>query len=177
MDPTIKDHKGVYYPREDSYLLADVVRANAKGDMLDLGTGSGIQGITAAKAGCKVTFADIDPGALDAARENAKANGVSGEFVQSDLFSNISDRFDTIAFNPPYLPSGVKKEIALDGGKSGREIIERFLKEYKNHLKPHGRAFILESSLSLYHKEVELGARIVARGHYFFEDLVVLELL
>ena len=80
---------GVYSPREDSELLADAVRGYSSGKVLDLGTGSGIQGIVAAKNGCEVVFSDIDPKALKCAETNSLANGVKGRFIQSDLFSEI----------------------------------------------------------------------------------------
>ena len=175
-DPKIKRFEGVYGPREDSYLLAEAVEKGAGGKVLDLGTGSGIQGITAALKGCTVTFADIDKRAVDAARHNAGLNGVKGSFVVSDMFSGITGRFNTIIFNPPYLPSGPRKELALDGGKDGRELVEAFVRGYKSHLNPDGRALLLESSFSGYQKEVDNGAKILAKAHYFFEDLVVLEL-
>ena len=172
----VKAVDGVYSPREDSDLLTEVVGVCARGEVLDLGTGSGIQGITAALKGCAVTFADIDRNALDSARHNAELNGVEGRFVVSDIFSCIKERFDTIIFNPPYLPSDGITEKALDGGKKGRELIERFLSSYKEHLKPGGIALLVESTFSGYEREVEDGARILAKSHYFFEDLVVLEL-
>jgi release factor glutamine methyltransferase len=172
----IREFEGVYRPREDSNLLAGVVREHARGDVLDLGAGSGLQGITAAQKGCRVTFADIDGKALDAARRNAELNHVEGSFVVSDIFSGITGRFDTIIFNPPYLPSEEIREKALDGGKDGRELIERFLSSYKEHLKPGGIALLVESTFSGYQKEVENGAKVMAKSHYFFEDLVVLEL-
>lgn len=176
MDVRIADTAGVYYPREDSHLLAGVVEKLAHGDVLDIGTGSGIQGITAALKGCTVTFADVDRRAISAAKANARANKVTGDFVVSDIFSRIEGRFDVIIFNPPYLPASENRELALDGGKDGRELVERFLKSYRGHLKPKGFALLLESTFSGYQKEVDAGAKILAKAHYFFEDLVVLEL-
>ena len=126
--------------------------------------------------GCRVTFSDVDPDAVATARQNAEANGVDGSFVVSDMFSKIDGRFDTIIFNPPYLPSKERRELALDGGKEGRELIERFVGGYRSRLKPGGIALLLESSFSGYEKEVGSGAKVVAKAHYFFEDLVVLEL-
>ncbi len=172
----VRSYDGVYGPREDSDLLSGIVEKHAHGDVLDLGTGSGVQGITAALKGCTVTFADIDGKAIEAAKKNAELNGVKGIFLVSDMFSAIRGRFDTIIFNPPYLPNEGKPEIALDGGKEGRDLVERFLKDYKNYLKPGGTALLLESSFSRYDKEVTRGAVVLAKAHYFFEDLVVLEL-
>ncbi|MFI5412372.1 MAG: HemK2/MTQ2 family protein methyltransferase [Candidatus Micrarchaeales archaeon] len=174
-------HEKIYEPREDSYLLAKAVEEKAFGKVLDLGTGSGIQGITAALKGCEVTFADIDENAISCARNNAKLNKVKGNFVVSDLFSNINEKFNTIIFNPPYLPSSPlknKRDIVyyLDGGVNGRETIDRFLAEYKKYLLPKHKVLLVESSLNSFEQDVkELKAKAVGKAHIFFEDIVVLE--
>ncbi len=165
---------GVYEPREDSYLLADAVEEHARGRVLDLGTGSGIQGITAAMKGCDVTFSDINGKALECAHSNATRNGVDGKFAESDMFGSIHGKFDTIIFNPPYLPSRDKASVDLDGGKGGRELIDRFIASYKEHLEDGGIALLLESSLNGYSTDTGKGMEIVRKSHYFFEDLVVL---
>lgn len=173
--------KDVYDPREDSFILAKAVEELAFGKAIDIGTGSGIQGIVAAKRGCDVTFADINEDALDCAMENAKENGVAGDFLKSDLFGNIIGRYNTIIFNPPYLPSarvGSEKrlDLALDGGKDGRDLIERFLKDYKDHVLKDHVVLMVESSLNNYENDVaRLNADIVEKLHRFFEDLVVLK--
>lgn len=165
----------VYHPEEDSVLLAKAVERYAFGRVLDIGTGSGVQGIVAAKMGCDVTFSDIDSEAVWCAKANAGENGVEGRFVVSDLFEKISGRFDTIIFNPPYLPSGEAEVKALDGGKDGREVIDRFISEYKDHVEGKHMVLLLESSFNNYERDVErLKAVVVEKGHYFFEDLAVL---
>ncbi|MCL4373629.1 MAG: methyltransferase [Candidatus Marsarchaeota archaeon] len=173
----IKACSGVYEPREDSYLLAQMVEKYAFGSVLDLGTGSGIQGIVAAKKGCNVVFSDIDEKALECAKENAVLNGVTGTFVESDMFSSIKGAFNTIIFNPPYLPedgsSKGSEDIALDGGYDGRKYIDIFLKEYKNHIANEYAALWLESSLNSYENDVAGNAKIVASSRLFFEELVV----
>lgn len=171
----IRSCKGVYEPREDSSLLARCVGEHAFGKVLDLGTGSGIQGITAARKGCEVTFVDIDKNAIDCAKANAKLNNVKGKFIQSDLLDNINEKFNTIIFNPPYLPSNGKKEMALDGGVNGRELIEKFLSTYKRNILEKHMILLVESSFNNYEKDAKrLNAKIIAKEHYFFEDLVVL---
>lgn len=177
--PRIRSCKGVYGPREDSELLADAVSRYAFGNMLDLGTGTGIAGITAAMRGCAVTFADINPNAIECAKANASANQVDGKFIVSDMFSGIEGKFDTIAFNPPYLPSGqsdgAKGDIALDGGVSGRELIDIFLSGFKEHVSGRYAVLLLESSLNGYESDANrLGAEIVATKSMFFEELAVL---
>jgi release factor glutamine methyltransferase len=174
-DLEIKGCKDVYYPREDSHLLANAVQKHAFGKVLDIGTGSGIQGIVAALNKCDVTFADIDKNALECAKNNAKLNGVSGKFVLSDIFSKIEDKFNTIIFNPPYVASEDKRYLALDGGKDGRDYIDRFLGSYKEHVLEKHVVLLLESSFNKYEKDLKkLNAKVVGKEHYFFEDLVVL---
>lgn len=168
--------ENVYEPADDSFLLERAVQRYSFGRTLDLGTGSGIQGIAAAKRGCSVTFSDISEEALETARLNAKSNGVNGNFVLSDLFRGIPERFNTIIFNPPYLPSKSVRVSYLDGGRDGREVIDRFLDEYRNHLLAEHVVLLLESSLNGYEKDVvRLNAEVVERKHIFFEDLVVLK--
>ena len=172
--------KGVYTPREDSYLLAKAVEKHAKGDVLDMGCGTGIQGIVAAKLSCKVVFADIDENALKCAEENTKMNGVSGKFVLTTLFSNIKGKFDTIIFNPPYVPTSPLKILrnadpTTDGGVMGREVIKRFLNNYKTFLNDDGIALILESSLNKYESDLKKGAEVVELENLFFEKLAVLK--
>lgn len=146
----------VYEPAEDSYLLAKYVEKYAKGKtILDVGTGCGIQAIIAAKNGAKkVVGIDKNPDAIENARLNAKQNNANCEFFLSDLFSNVNEKFDLIIFNPPYLPTTHEEKIkgplnlAFDGGVTGRETLELFLKQYKNYLNENGFALVLESSLS-----------------------------
>jgi release factor glutamine methyltransferase len=174
----IKSCKDVYYPREDSYMLAKVTEKYAFGSVLDLGTGSGIQGIIAALNGCDVTFADVDKNALECARKNAALNKVDGKFVHSDMFNKIKRKFNTIIFNPPYVLSEEMKHLALDGGEKGRHYIDRFLDSYKKHILDEHIVLLLESSFNEYEKDLKkLDAKVVSKEHYFFEDLVVLSFL
>ncbi len=177
-EPRLVLSKNVYEPAEDSYLLAKAVQEKAFGKVLDLGTGSGIQGITAALMGCDVTFSDIDENAVSCAKMNAELNKVKGKFVKSDLFSKIDGKFNTIIFNPPYLPSkkGGKKVHSLDGGGDGREVIDRFLADYKEYVLPKHTILLIESSFNSFEQDVEkLRAKVIGKTHQFFEDIVVLE--
>ncbi len=176
----IKTTPKVYSPREDSYLLAQAVEEHASGRVLDMGTGSGLQGIIAAKKGCDVVFADISNAALACARENAEANMVSGGFIKTDMFNDIHGKFNTIIFNPPYLHSAPvsgtgNADYSLDGGINGREVIDRFIKGVYGHLEEEHVVLLLESSLNGYHTDIErLNAQVVASQKMFFEELAVL---
>jgi len=177
----IRNCNNVYEPREDSLMLAKAVEKHAFGDTADLGTGTGFQGIIAATMGCKVDFIDIDPNALKCAEYNAKINNVNGNFIKSDLIPK-GKRYNTIIFNPPYLPSTTlksiyKRDFALDGGVDGREVIDKFLQTYKDHVLDKFVILIVESSYNKYEADVEkYNAEIVEKEHYFFEDLVVLKI-
>jgi release factor glutamine methyltransferase len=172
----------VYRPREDSDLLSEAVERLALGKTLDMGTGTGIQGIIAAKKGCEVTFSDVSIHAIRCARHNAEQNSVEGNFVVSDLFEDIRGRFDTIIFNPPYLESarlGAETKdylkIATDGGESGRDLIDRFIKDSFSHLSESGRVIMVESTVNKYELDVErLNAEVLSKKHMFFEDIVVI---
>jgi len=138
----------VYEPREDSFLLKreliKYLSSQKISSLLDMGTGSGIQAITAKRAGVeRVVAADINPEAIKCAKLNAKNQKIS--FVQSDLFSNISEKFDLIIFNTPYLPPEPPLDPQWSGGK---EFIEKFLKDAKKYLTPNGKILFLHSSKS-----------------------------
>jgi len=178
----ITECHNVYRPREDSDLLADSVSKLARGKVLDMGTGTGIQGIIAAKAGCEVTFSDISSHAIKCARHNAEQNNVEGTFAVSNLFESIKGKFDTIIFNPPYLESarlGAESndyvKMATEGGEDGRELIDAFIKDSYRHLAEDGRVIMVESSINKYELDVErLKAEILGKKHLFFEDIVVI---
>ena len=169
-----------YKPREDSYLLLKQVKKNAKGLVLDIGTGSGIQAIGASKKKNvkNVIAADINKKLIQQLKKKYKKTKIS--FITSDLFSNIKLKFDTIIFNPPYLPEDLKlKDLTLDGGKKGYETIERFLNQVNNYLKTNGIILIVFSSLTKKEKIDEfivnnmLEFKQLDKKHIFFEDLYV----
>ncbi len=140
----------VYHPAEDSYLLAKHVESLVSGDVLDMGTGSGIQAVTAAlkQDVASVLAVDITPEALREAEKRADNAGVSGKisFLLSDLFDDVNGRYNWIIFNSPYLPSeGAADEHAWAGGA---ELIERFLAGARNHLEPEGSILLIYSNLS-----------------------------
>ena len=175
----IRHCASVYSPGEDSRLMAEAVEEHAQGKVLDMGTGAGVLGIVAAKIGCDVTFVDNNVKSIQCARQNAEQNDVSGKFIVSDLFGEVKGRFNTIIFNPPYLPSKDMPKSpelrALEGGRGGREVIERFLEEYKRHVSAKHSVLMAESSLNDYANDIpRLGAKVVKKAHYFFEDLAVL---
>ncbi len=147
----------VYKPAEDTFLLAENLEINENERVLELGTGCGILSILSAKEKAEVVATDINQTTLECARGNAKIHEVEDriDFRKGNLFETVrGEEFDTIIFNPPYLPvhpsesSGTELEKAWDGGPDGREIIDRFLEEVEKYLKHGGRLLMLQSSLS-----------------------------
>ncbi len=143
----------VYKPGEDSYLLQRHVEQLVSGSVLDMGTGSGIQAVTAARKDTvhHVLAVDINPAALIAAEKRAITYGVSDkiDYQLSDLFESVDGVFDWILFNTPYLPSeGDADEVSWAGGETGGEIIKRFLLKAKAYLTVGGSILIIYSSQS-----------------------------
>jgi len=147
----------IYEPREDSDLLAEEARKHASGNVLDMGTGSGIQAAAAAENSRvkSVLGIDISKKAVAYCRKTYKNKKI--RFIVSDLFKDIKSleaksgpvKFDTIIFNPPYLPDDPRvKDIALDGGKKGHELLERFFEDANDHLSEDGMILIVFSSLT-----------------------------
>jgi release factor glutamine methyltransferase len=174
----------IYRPNEDTYLLLRAALAEAgHGDKtLEIGCGSGLISRELAARVESLLATDLNPYAA----RLTKAEGI--EVVRADLFRGVKGRFDLIIFNPPYLPTQREERtlgwinFALDGGESGRETIEGFLKDLKEHLRPGGRALLLISSITG-PKEVSemalaegLDVKEVANERCFFEQLHVLRL-
>ncbi len=192
---TVKMSGTVYAPAEDSLLAAGFIEEYLSRDgrrglrILDVGTGTGILGISAARgsnAGV-VTFSDVNPDAVELAKQNCDSNRelMHGRcrFAVSDLFSGIDGRFDVVIFNAPYLrrEAGPRSRSSewWDGGKDGIEVSARFLSGVSDHLESGGAVFLVYSSLGNVRKLKRLiresGFRIASSRstHLFFEDIIV----
>jgi len=181
----------VYEPAEDTFLIAKHLRVS--GYILEIGTGCGILSILAAHRVTRVVATDINPSAARCARLNAEIHGVSEkiDILVGDLFSPIKENctFNTILFNAPYLPDEKKGEwkskslidYAWSGGKDGRKIIDRFLREASKHLKPGGNILLIQSTLSDTEKTMRelrrlgLQAEVIDELKTFFETITLIE--
>jgi release factor glutamine methyltransferase len=119
---------------------------------LDMGSGTGVVGIYAAKKGAEVVAVDISEAAARTTDENADLNGVSVKVVHCDLFSGVDKKFDVVAFNAPYTRftnDGVEDKRCQDSAAASRvKTVLRFLQELPSHLTEKGRGYLVLSSKS-----------------------------
>ena len=116
MDLEFKVNSSVLIPRPET---EELVRLMLKKDfdgkeILDIGTGSGCIAISLTKnlPNSKVSAMDISIDALEVAKENAKLNNVSIEFIHADIFEYQSDKkYDVIVSNPPYVTESEKLKL------------------------------------------------------------------
>ena len=115
--------------------------------VLDLGTGSGVGAVFAARRGATVTAVDINPAAVRCARINALLNKVDDriEVCLGDLFEPVQGRqFDLVLFNPPFY-RGVPSDN-LDHAWRGQDVFERFAAGLGSMLTPDGYGLLTLSS-------------------------------
>ena len=145
----------VLIPRQDTENLVEEALKVIRPDMhvLDMCTGSGCIPISLLKyaaerkhiTGVKAVGADISADALEVAKKNAQRLKVPVIWVQSDIFENVSESFDLIVSNPPYIRTeviqGLEDEvklhdpwIALDGHEDGLYFYRRIVSESISHL-------------------------------------------
>jgi release factor glutamine methyltransferase len=156
---TFKVNPHVLIPRADTEILIEKallkINAHDSYEILDLGCGTGIIGITIAleRALSKVTLIDQSEHAIQNTKENQTLHQVTNVMIQkSDWFRALDQRrFDVILSNPPYLEDndphlsqGLEDEPldALVSGATGIEAIQYIIENAKNHIKPSGWLFI-----------------------------------
>lgn len=144
----------VLIPRQDTETLVEealkVIKPGMK--VLDMCTGSGCILISILKnvVGVEGHGFDISKQALIVAKENAKLNGVVASFERSDLFEMVTDTYDVIVSNPPYIPTavidGLMPEVALfepfqalDGKEDGLFFYRKIVKDCRKYLKENGK--------------------------------------
>jgi release factor glutamine methyltransferase len=150
-------------------------------DVLDMGTGSGVCALVAARYARRVVAVDINPAAVRCATVNALLNRLEAriEVRHGDLFAPVTgERFDLVLFNPPFL-LGVPKD-ARDAAWRSPDGPERFAAGLGDHLKPTGAALLVLSSFgeACVRYEAELRARgfrleLFSRRRYVNETLTI----
>ena len=148
-----KVNSNVLIPRQDTETLVEealkVIRPGMK--VLDMCTGSGCILISILKNVLNVegVGCDISKQALIVAKENAKLNNVVATFERSDLFDHVTETFDVIVSNPPYIRTEeiatLMPEVcqfepvgALDGKEDGLFFYRKMIAESSKYLNPNG---------------------------------------
>lgn len=120
-------------------------------ELLEVGCGSGLLSLVAARVGARVTALDINPRAAETTLLNAESNGLQGRVrvLKSDLFGELSatDTFDRILWSPPFFPREPSDDASY-AWNAGREYssIGRFARSVGAHLRPQGEVLLLLSS-------------------------------
>lgn len=181
-DIRIQEDPDVYPPSDDSILLIESLDVKQGEKVLEVGCGSGIVSIHCALNGCTVTSGDINPKAVELTRRNFEANRLSSDVVETDVYSAIEGKFDTIVFNLPYLPVDEEGLLAKawSGGPDGLGPLPKLLEEAPEHLNKGGRVVVVVSSLmdgaALHELLDQYDYRVIGESRMFFEKLSVVEI-
>ncbi|MEV5707369.1 class I SAM-dependent methyltransferase [Actinoallomurus sp. NPDC052274] len=128
--------------------LAQLVVRGPAGDVLDLGTGSGVQAVHLADRSRSVTATDVSPRALDLARLSFALSGIDAELLEGALFEPVAGRtFDLIVSNPPFVISPDLRFEYRETGLPGDELCRRLVRRAPAHLAPGGWCHLLANWL------------------------------
>jgi HemK-related putative methylase len=136
-------------PRTGEFLASQIHAGliDGESEVLDLGTGSGVCAVFAARHARRVVAVDINPAAVRCAAINAYMNHLEHkiELRHGDLFGPVpQERFDLVLFNPPFLLGTAQDD--RDRAWRSNDIAERFAADLGGHLKPGGSALLLLST-------------------------------
>ena len=182
----IKVNKNVLIPRRETEELVEKTMEfinklfpKKEISILDIGTGSGCIPITLKKyfPNCIVKAVDISQEALNVAIENSKSNNVEIEFIKSDIFENVTGKYNCIISNPPYIKEDeeimeiVKNNephLALYAPNEGLYFYEEILKNAKKYLEDK---FIIAFEIG----ETQGNDILNIAGKYFPQSKIILE--
>ena len=154
----LKVDERVLIPRPETEELVELIltenpEENLK--ILDIGTGSGAIALALAKnrSAWSVTAADISQEALNLASENAKNQKLNIFFKKSDCFAEISEKYDIIVSNPPYISRKDESEVGLNvlhsephlalfADEDGLAIYRRIAEDAKDYLTDGGKIYL-----------------------------------
>ena len=154
----LKVDERVLIPRPETEELVELILAEnpeTNLSVLDIGTGSGAIALALAKnrPDWSVTAADISQEALNLASENAKNQKLNIFFKKSDCFAEISEKYDIIVSNPPYISREDESEVGLNvfnsephlalfADEDGLAIYRRIAEDAKDYLKDGGKIYL-----------------------------------
>ncbi len=169
-----------------SEFMARHIKAGPDDEVLDMGTGSGIQAIVAAKIAKRVVAIDINPEAVKFARRNVKLNGLEERVtvLEGDLFKPLrhGEKFNIIIFTPPYMEGLPKTNLDLALYDPNKSLIMRFFSKAREYLKKDGYVQMLYSSIAKPSRALEIvegfGWRhsLIAEKETFTETFIIYRL-
>jgi HemK-related putative methylase len=180
----------VFHPRyflSSGYFAEFIDGLDLKGKRVaDVGTGSGVLALAAARAGAaNVLAVDINPNAVLCAQENAQANGFGDRVTAAcmDLLSEVppGPLFDVILSSPPKHEGETTRDFADRGWHAGPQYrnVSGLFRQARDRLKPDGRVYVMVSSdsdLDLFGqliKEAGFGARLAVERSFYFESMLL----
>ena len=150
----IKVNPDVLIPRPETELLVEKLVQENVNSILEIGTGSGAIAIALAKQmkNVQIEATDISEKALNTARQNGELNNVSINFIQSDIFENIKNKYDIIVSNPPYISKkeydnlapeikDYEPEISLLAKEEGLFYYKKIFENAKDYLTDIGKIY------------------------------------
>jgi len=150
----IKVNPDVLIPRPETELLVEKLVQENVNSILEIGTGSGAIAIALAKQmkNVQIEATDISEKALNTARQNGELNNVSINFIQSDIFENIKNKYDIIVSNPPYISKkeydnlapeikDYEPEISLLAKEEGLFYYKKIFENAKDYLTEKGKIY------------------------------------
>ena len=181
----LKVNKNVLIPRPETEFLVEKTSnyikeyLNKDINILDIGTGSGCIAITLKKLfpNSNITACDISQDALEVANENSKINNTNINFIQSDIFSNIKEKYDCIISNPPYIR---ENEPIMDIVKNNEPHLALYAKDkglyfYKEIIKQSNK-YLKDKFIIAFEIGEEQGKDIIdIAKEYYPNDLILLE--
>lgn len=154
----LKVDERVLIPRPETEELVELILVENLEDklkVLDIGTGSGAIALALAKnrPDWSVTAADISQDALELASENASNQNLNIFFKKSDCFAEISEKYDIIVSNPPYISREDESEVGLNvlhsephlalfADEDGLAIYRRIAEDAKDYLTDGGKIYL-----------------------------------
>ena len=178
----LKVNENVLIPRFETELLVEKTIKyikqyfNKKVSIVDLGTGTGSIAITLKKElNCEVDAVDISIDALNVARDNAKENNISINFILGDMLNNLDKKYDIIISNPPYIRydeeimdivKNNEPNIALYAEDNGLYFYKDIIKNAKKNLK--------RKSIIAFEIGMEQGECIKDYAHMYFPKSKIL---
>ena len=156
----LKVDERVLIPRPETEELVELILTENPEEqirVLDIGTGSGAIALALAKnrPDWSVTAVDISQDALDLATENAKIQNLQIFLKKSDCFTEISEKYDIIVSNPPYISREDESEVGLN-------VL---------HSEPHLALFADEDGLAIYRRIVEDAKDYLTDGGKFYLEI------